>query len=97
MSTQITQDPLETSRSLTNHLLSSSCAAAYTPTAIEKFRQQDPEPFDVDIRLRPFQLNGLISETPMKRSEYGEKKFGTDRWNCVCDSLASKFKSVGIN
>jgi predicted DsbA family dithiol-disulfide isomerase len=65
--------------------------------AIEKYRERDHEPFNVEICMRPFQLNGLISETPMQRSEYGEKKFGADRWNCVCDSLAAKFKSVGID
>ncbi|GMK54846.1 hypothetical protein CspeluHIS016_0114320 [Cutaneotrichosporon spelunceum] len=65
--------------------------------AIEKYRERDPEPLNVEICMRPFQLNGLISELPMLRSEYGEKKFGAERWKCVCDSLAAKFKSVGID
>ncbi|BEJ11515.1 hypothetical protein CspHIS471_0109370 [Cutaneotrichosporon sp. HIS471] len=65
--------------------------------AIEKYREREPEPFNVEICMRPFQLNGLISEVPMQRCEYGEKKFGAERWQCVCDSLTAKFKSVGVD
>lgn len=54
-------------------------------------------PIDVEIHMHPFQLNGLISDTPMKRKDYGEKKFGQESWHAVCQSLACKFRQVGID
>lgn len=47
--------------------------------------------------MHPFQLNGLITDTPIKRSEFGERKFGKERWDAINHSLVEKFKSVGIN
>lgn len=64
--------------------------------ALDKVRSTSG-PLDVEICMHPFQLNGLISDTPMKRSEYGEKKFGQSSWNAVCQSLACKFRQVGID
>lgn len=64
--------------------------------AIEKYRQTDPT-LRIEIHMHPFQLNGLITETPIKRQEFGERKFGKARWDAINASLVEKFKSVGID
>jgi predicted DsbA family dithiol-disulfide isomerase len=63
--------------------------------AIEKFRERNPTQ-EFDIRMHPFQLNGVLTETPISRREWGESKFGAERWAAVSSSLCAKFKAVGI-
>lgn len=60
-----------------------------------KYHQQYPG-VEFNIRLHPFQLNGLLTETPVSRREWGEKKFGAERWAAVSASLRDKFRGVGI-
>lgn len=64
--------------------------------AIDKYRQKDPT-LCIEIHMHPFQLNGLITETPIKRQDFGERKFGKARWDAINASLVDKFKSVGID
>lgn len=70
--------------------------AALTSPAIERFKVNDPD-LRIEVHMHPFQLNGLITDTPIKRSEFGERKFGKERWDAINHSLVEKFKSVGIN
>jgi len=46
--------------------------------------------------MHAFQLNGVLTETPVSRREWGECKFGAERWKAVSASLCSKFGAVGI-
>lgn len=92
--------PTTSAPSVSSACASSSLVGIVAPRsphpALEKVRADGP-PLDVEIRMHPFQLNGMISDAPMKRSEYGEKKFGHDSWQAVCQSLACKFRQVGID
>lgn len=63
--------------------------------AIAKYRQKDPA-LCIEIHMHPFQLNGLITDAPVRRQEFGERKFGKARWDAINASLVEKFKSVGI-
>jgi predicted DsbA family dithiol-disulfide isomerase len=64
--------------------------------AIDKYRESDPTPLECEVVLHPFQLNGVLTETPVWRREWGESKFGADRWAAVSGSLCAKFHAVGI-
>ncbi|KAL1409477.1 hypothetical protein Q8F55_003460 [Vanrija albida] len=64
--------------------------------AITRYREQNPQPLDINIRIHPFQLNNMLTDEPESREEWAVRKFGPEQAIALRSCLNDKFATVGL-